>query len=191
MESLIYMDGTIITLVRKLTLLKLILLHELGMRTVFSCMGYSCLTTGVPQYASTESGYWVAKVGFCVAGDDVFGSENPAELWKAKPDVLESSVATGNLSGVMLQHAKRYINKCHELVLIPENPVYTDKAYSEKEGEMQTDDMTAPRPNNRFIEVKMPKKLVEYLANTRHDTGEMPHVVPVSASRSIVFQVVE
>lgn len=37
----------------------------------------------------------------------------------------------------MLQHAKCYINKCHGLVLAPEDPVYTDKAYSEKEAEMQ------------------------------------------------------
>lgn len=37
----------------------------------------------------------------------------------------------------MLQHAKDYIKKCHGLVLTPENPVYTDKAYSKKEAEMQ------------------------------------------------------
>lgn len=37
----------------------------------------------------------------------------------------------------MLQHARHYINKYNGLVLNPENPVYIDKAYSEKEAEIQ------------------------------------------------------
>lgn len=39
MEFLISVDGTVITLVRMLTFLKLTLLQELGMSTVLSCMG--------------------------------------------------------------------------------------------------------------------------------------------------------
>lgn len=48
-----------------------------------------------------------------------------------------TSVASEDLSGVMLQHAKHCINKCHGLDLTTENPMYIDKAYSEKEAEMQ------------------------------------------------------
>lgn len=38
---------------------------------------------------SQATGWQNLPLGFCVTGDDAFGSENPAKSWEAKPGVLE------------------------------------------------------------------------------------------------------
>ncbi|KAJ7414433.1 hypothetical protein WISP_84226 [Willisornis vidua] len=87
------------------------------------------LVPGVPLCPASQMEQWIDALNF-TSRDSDFGYETN------EFDSI-NSVATGNLSGVMLQHAKHYISKCHGLVLTPKNPVYIDKAYSEKEGEMQ------------------------------------------------------
>ena len=57
MELLIFVDGTVITRVGKLTLLQ-----ELGMRTMLSRMRCSCLTPGVMFRRLRFSGVGTAEV---------------------------------------------------------------------------------------------------------------------------------